>query len=184
MTAEQTWLGAGWMQTFTGRQFFPTAPRGEDLAIEDIAHALSLICRYGGHVHRFYSVAEHCVHLSYAVEPEHALWALMHDSTEAYVGDMVRPLKQSMPAYRQVEDHLMTVIAEHFGLPGVVIPQAVVDVDTRILLDERAALMPNTHYPWDIETLAPLGVDIQAWTPTVAERAYIERFDELSGGRS
>jgi hypothetical protein len=84
-----------WMQTFTGRAFYPLDPRPEDIDPVDIAHALSLICRYGGHSSRFYSVAEHCVLMSHAVAPEHALWALLHDATEAYLGDMIRPLKRS-----------------------------------------------------------------------------------------
>src|SRR5690349_19702773 len=112
-----TWERGSWMQTFTGRRFYPLDPKVEDIDPTDIAHALSLICRYGGHVTRFYSVAEHCVLLSHAVSPENALWALLHDATEAYVGDMVRPLKQHMPAYRDVEDRLMLVIADRFGLP-------------------------------------------------------------------
>jgi hypothetical protein len=98
------WHRGGWMQTFTGRQFFPMDPRPEEVDPTDIAHALSLLCRYNGHVDRFYSVAEHCVHLSYVVPPEHALWALLHDATEAYVGDMISPLKIHMPGYRAAED--------------------------------------------------------------------------------
>ena len=66
MTTEPSWARGSWMQTFTGRQFFPLDPHPNDVDPVDIAHALSLICRYGGHTRRFYSVAEHCVLLSYA----------------------------------------------------------------------------------------------------------------------
>jgi hypothetical protein len=72
-----------WMQTFTGRRFWPLDPRGEDVLIEDIAHALSLLTRYGGHCTRFYSVAEHSVLLARAATPENALWLLLHDASEA-----------------------------------------------------------------------------------------------------
>lgn len=183
MTA-QSWERGDWMQTFTGRQFYPMAPAPEDVDVLDIAHALGLICRYGGHVSRFYSVAEHCVLLSHAVSPENALWALMHDATEAYVGDMVRPLKNHMRAYRAVEDVLMVTIAQRFQLPLVlgnvgVIPAEVQSADSRILLDERAAMMPATRYPWSVEQLAPLGVTVTGWQPAEAERLYLERFDDL-----
>jgi hypothetical protein len=63
-----------WIQTATGRPFWPIDPRPEDIDIEDIAHALSMLCRFGGHCLRFYSVAEHSVLLSQYVAPEHKLW--------------------------------------------------------------------------------------------------------------
>jgi len=168
-----------WMQTYTGRAFYPMAPYVDDIDPVDIAHALSLICRYGGHVSRFYSVAEHCVLLSQAVAPEHALWALLHDATEAYVGDMVRPLKSAMPAYREAEDRLMKVICDRFGL-GHTCPAEVKEADTRILRDERDALMVSAPLPWmSIERLPALGVDIRCWAPAEAERRYLDRLAEL-----
>lgn len=180
------WGRGSWMQTFTGRQFFPMDPRAEEVDPVDIAHALSMICRYGGHTRRFYSVAEHCVLMSHAVAPEHALWALLHDATEAYVGDMVRPLKHHMPAYRDVEDRLMVVILERFGLELVdgdeLIPAAVKEADNRILLDERAAVLSPPPADWQIEDLEPLGVHVAGWSPVEAELMYGERLHELLGG--
>lgn len=169
-----------WMQTFTGRAFYPLDPRAEDIDPRDIAHALSMICRYGGHVRRFYSVAEHCVLMSYAVAPEHALWALLHDATEAYVGDMIRPLKRSMPAYCEAEDRLMAVICERFGLSPTM-PDEVHLADSRILLVERAALLGPSPQPWSdfLESLEPLGVPVSAWSPTVAESLYMSRLADL-----
>lgn len=173
-----------WMQTYTGRPFWPLDPRVEDIDIEDIAHALAMICRYGGHTRRFYSVAEHCVLMSYAVAPEHALWAMLHDATEAYVGDMIRPLKYSMPAYREVEDRLMTVICERFGL-DLVCPAEVKAADTRILNDERAALLGPPPAPWhEAEAIGPLGVQIRCWIPNRAEAEYEYRLRQLLGSRA
>lgn len=173
-----------WMQTFTGRAFYPMDPKPEDVDPLDIAHALGMTCRYGGHVTRFYSVAEHCVLMSYAVAPEDALWALLHDATEAYVGDMIRPLKRSMPAYRQTEDRLSLVIAERFGLDPVC-PAGVKEADNRILLDERAAVLGPSPQPWSdyLESLTPLGVTIKAWSPVHAGSQYLARLTELTGSK-
>lgn len=175
------WLRGSWMQTFTGRQFYPLAAEVEDVDPLDIAHALSLICRYGGHVTEFYSVAEHCLLMSRAVPPEDALWALLHDATEAYVGDMVRPLKHHMPEYRLVEDRLMTVIARRFSVDDDM-PSAVKDADNRILLDERAAVLGTPPAAWQQEHLEPLGVTIACHPPKVVEALYLERLAELTGG--
>src|SRR5258708_302056 len=85
-----------WMQTYTGRAYWPADPRAEDVCIEDIAHALSLLCRYTGHCKRFYSVAEHSILISQVVPPEYAFFGLMHDAQEAYINDLARPIKPSV----------------------------------------------------------------------------------------
>ncbi len=167
-----------WMQTYTGRQFFPMDPDPAEVDIRDIAHALSMQCRYNGHVQRFYSVAEHCVLVSRAVPPKHALWGLLHDATEAYVGDMVRPLKNHMRAYQQAEDRVMQAIAEKFDISPEM-PAAVRETDTLLLLDERAALLGEPPAPWAVEG-EPLGMEISAWNPERAEAEYLARFEELT----
>ena len=179
MTTEQTWHRGAWMQTFTGRQFYPLDPRPEDIDPRDIAHALSLICRYGGHACDFYSVAEHCLLMSHVVPQEHALRALLHDAAEAYVGDMVRPLKHQLPAYCEAEDRVLERIGERFSLPVPYISPEVKDADNRILLDERAALFGKAAAPWSVDGLVPLGVPISGLTPREAERMYLARLEEL-----
>jgi hypothetical protein len=173
------------MQTYTGGRFYPLDPSPLEVDPVDIAHALSLVCRYGGHVTRFYSVAEHCVLLSHAVSPENALWALLHDAAEAYVGDMVRPLKRMMPAYVDAEDGVLLVIALRFGLewrPDVPwrMPDEVKEADNRIILTERAALMRPTADVWMEDTLTPLPVTICGWKPAEAEARYFARLVELA----
>lgn len=171
---------SNFMQTFSGEPFYPLAPTEDDIQIVDIAHALGMVCRYGGHVRRFYSVAEHCVLLSHTVDPEHALWALLHDSTEAYVGDMVFPLKAEIPAYQKIEDRLMDVIAAKYGLPGEM-PAQVKEHDRRIVIDERDDLMSPSRQPWPaLEGLPPLGVTVHGWYPHQAEEKYLSRFHELT----
>jgi hypothetical protein len=168
-----------WMQTYTGQSFYPTQAYPDEVNPIDIAHALSMLCRYGGHVNRFYSVAEHCVLMSQYVEPENALWTLLHDATEAYVGDMVRPLKRQIPAYVAVEDRLMEVICRRFGLPSKM-PAEVAEVDSRIIHDERRQIMNWSARPWSsIDHLPPLGVHIEAWSPGEAKRHYLNRLTEL-----
>lgn len=95
---------------------FDTDP--ETLTIEDIAHALSMIPRFGGHLNRFYSVAQHsvlCFNLAIEYGFEYGLAALLHDASEAYLLDMPTPIKNGLPDYKKVEDRLMRVIAEKFG---------------------------------------------------------------------
>jgi uncharacterized protein len=170
-----------WMQTYTGRAFYPMAPEIDDIDPIDVAHALSLICRYGGHVKRFYSVAEHCVLMSHAVAPEHALWALLHDATEAYLSDMIRPIKQAMPEYRAAEWRMQLAIVGRFNLPTLEPPDEVKEADNRILHDERRALMKTPPLPWgSLDGIPALGVHIAAWWPAEAEREYLHRLDALT----
>lgn len=174
----QSWGRGDWLQTYTGKQFFPMDPDPAEVNITDIAHALSLLCRYNGHVQRFYSVAEHCVLVSHLVSPEEALWGLLHDATEAYVGDMVRPLKNHMPDYQRVENRVMLAIAERFDLSGTM-PDGVKTADTRLLLDERDALLGPAPAEWDVDGV-PYGVTIEGWSPERAETEYLARFKELT----
>lgn len=176
------WLRGGWILTHSGKQFWPLTPRIDDIDIKDIAHSLALQCRYNGHSRTFYSVAEHSVLISRAVAPEHALWGLLHDAAEAYVGDMVRPLKRSMPAFCEAEDRILDVIACKFGLPSLRIPAAVHDADARILLTERAALLNLNGHRWDesIEQLKPLDVAIESLPYYRAEYEFMKRFTELT----
>lgn len=169
------------MQTYTGIAFWPLDPRPEEINPDDIAHALGMLCRYGGHVSDFYSVAEHCVLMSYAVSPENALWALLHDASEAYVCDLPRPLKRQLPAYTTAETYVLWAICKRFGLSREE-PSEVRDADNRILLDERAVLMGTPPLSWgSIEGAEPLGVQIQGWGPAEASEAYINRLSDLTG---
>lgn len=169
-----------WMQTYTGEKFYPLDPRPEEVNEQDIAHALSLICRYGGHSLAFYSVAEHCVLLSLAVPSEFALWALLHDAAEAYVGDMVRPLKRMLPHYSVIEDGVLAAILRRFDVEVGPIPDEVKEADNRIILTERAAVMQHTEEQWAESGLEPLPVAISCWDPGYAERRYLQRLEELT----
>lgn len=171
-----------WIQTFTGKAFWPLNPDPNDVDIVDIAHALGMLCRYGGHVRKFYSVAEHCWLLSYAVSPKYALWALLHDSSEAYLLDIPSPIKRQLPEYKQHETRLMECIAARFGLE-MPEPPEIKAADTRILFNERAALLNTSIREWQL-TGEPLpNIEIQAWSPEVATKMFLARFKELTNGK-
>jgi hypothetical protein len=178
-------LGRGerdWMQTFSGVHYYPAHPRVEDVCILDIAHALSNLCRYTGHVRKFYSVAEHCVLVSQVVPPEFAFIGLMHDAPEFVLNDLNRPTKH-LPwlwGYRRIEARNWKVIAEKFGLP-LVLPPEIHQADIGVLLAEQAVLMlPRTSSQGVVGV--PADVPIACWPPEVAEKMFLDRFYELTRG--
>jgi hypothetical protein len=171
------WSRGDWMQTATGKQFFPLDPRPEDIDIVDIALALSKICRYGGHCRQFYSVAEHCVLMTRAAPSEVKRWTLLHDASEGYLGDVVRPLKRSLPDYKEIELRLERVIAEKFDLPWPM-PALVKELDNRIIHDEYQQNMEHSVAPWSHRGNG-LGVELQFWRPTTAAEKFLDLYAEL-----
>lgn len=176
--ADGTERKGDWIQTFTGRQFWPLDPRADEVCIEDIAHHLSMQCRYSGAVKRFYSVAEHCCLLVEAAPPYLKLIALMHDAAEAYLVDVPRPIKKSLAVYYELERGVEQVVAKKFGL---VWPwhHEVMTLDTRICTDERLQLMAAPPIPW-AEELPALGVTIESLEPAIAERRFLDMFERLT----
>lgn len=172
-----------WLQTFTGRAFHTNPPEPDAVHIVDIAHALSNLCRFGGHVRRFYSVAEHSVHVSYLVPPEHALIGLLHDATEAYVVDLPRPIKEQLPTYQDIERRVWHVIAERFGLDPDM-PACVKAADNAMLLAERDQLMGPVPIPWTWAAgITPAQRITLCQEPTMARNAFLFRFYEITGQR-
>lgn len=101
--------------TIGGRKFNPLSPSLNNIDIEDIAHSLSLICRANGHFKQFFSVARHCINCAKEAKvrghsPKIQMLCLLHDATEAYVGDMTRPLKLQLDYYCECEDRLYSTI--------------------------------------------------------------------------
>lgn len=103
------------IRTFSGQYVNVFDPDPDTILIEDIAHALSRQCRFGGHLPKFYTVAQHSVLCAVSVPSEHALAALLHDAGEAYMLDIPSPIKNRLPEYKKIEDNLMQVIAKKFG---------------------------------------------------------------------
>jgi hypothetical protein len=163
-----------WMQTATGKQFWPLDPRPEEVDILDIAAHLSKICRYNGACDWHYSVAQHSVYVSHQVPPEHALAGLLHDATEAYTCDIHRPLKRHLVGYAGIEAGVWVAIARRFGL-SVQLPQCVHDADDAVLLAEKEQIMRPAPADWRVPG-TPAPIKISPWTPDHAREAFLSRF--------
>ncbi len=167
-----------WMTTYSGRQFWPLDPRPEEIFIEDIAHALAMICRFAGHTRVFYSVAEHSIHVSRYCRPAQALYGLLHDASEAYLSDIPYPVKIHLPDYKIIEDRLMDCILRRFGIDKPDHNQ-IKEWDLRILGNERdQVLAPNPVPWWHVGQSIP-GLYLQGWMPDQAEQRFLEQFHRL-----
>ena len=169
-----------WMQTYTGRAFWPLDPRVEDIDLLDIAQALSNLCRYAGHTRRFYSVAEHSYLLAgwcarnFPDDKELLRYVLLHDAAEAYLVDIPRPLKRSLPGYSDIEARVESVIWERFGIVPDAESKAVVkEIDDRIIEDERLALLagPPEGHSWRLRMA--LGVAVVGEAPEQARAHFL-----------
>lgn len=182
MTSTPSSTDRVWIQTYTGLSINPLHPDPALICIEDIAHSLSMICRFSGMCKKFYSVAEHAVRVSWVVPPQHALWGLMHDNAEYLLGDCTTPLKQSSdfgPPYRAYEAALMAVICDKFGLNRKE-PADVKKADLILLMTEKRDLLGEGREPWyggaDVECLKE---KIFPWPQAVAKTRFLARFKEL-----
>jgi len=179
-----------YLQTVSGRWVNPFDPDLGQLDAGDIARALANQCRFGGHSRVFYSVAQHSVIVSRLVEErggdaEDVFAALMHDATEAYLGDMPHPIKHRSAlgaAFRQAEDQLEEALRDRFRIKADV-PE-IKRADRALLATERRAFSAESwHWP-ELEGVEPLDLELTAWPPDEAARAFAERYAELDARRS
>ncbi len=105
----------GYITTYNNKKFYFDYPHVDMIDLNDIAHSLSMMCRYNGHVYKHYSIAQHCVLASRLVPKRLALAALMHDAAEAYMGDMVSPLKKRIPKFKEIESRIEKIIEQKFN---------------------------------------------------------------------
>jgi len=173
--------------TFTGKMFHLLSPSDDEICIEDIAHHLSMLCRFTGACRKFYSVAEHSVKASLIVPAEFAMEALFHDGSESYLNDMNRPLKHYTEAGQQymiLESVIQKTINTKFGVPLEMSP-AVKDADNAMLYAEKAAIMPLSSWvtKWS-PTEEAADIEISCWEPAVAEQKFLERFYQLNAIRN
>lgn len=182
--------------TYTGVEFFPLAPRFEDIYAGDVAHALSNLCRYNGHTVEHYSVAQHSVLVSefaYGLlappldEDEvddfdlAAKWGLLHDASEAYVADICSPIKPFIHGYREIEEQLMVAVAQRFGLPWPM-PDVVKYADKAVFRAEVESGVMRPVDWWHIHPEHPhANLKVQPWPAKEAEERWLERFRKLFG---
>lgn len=176
-----------WIQTYTGRKFYPLRPRTEDICIEDIAHALAMKCRFSGHCKRFYSVAEHSTLVSRLVAKKLSIdfgdavrWGLLHDAGEAYLPDVPSPIKHRFPYLIECEEYILKTVAVRFGLTWPV-PQVVDEADKFLCLDVERKIVMMEGPAWQREES---GYDfpeprINFLSPENAEFIFLDLFKDI-----
>src|SRR3954464_14723793 len=178
-----------YLQTVSGRWVNPFDPDPGQLDAGDIARALANQCRFGGHSRVFYSVAQHSVIVSELVEQrggdaEDAFAALMHDASEAYLGDMPHPIKHRSPlgaAFKAAEEDLERALRDRFRIKAD--PPEIKRADRALLATERRAFSAEDwHWP-ELEGVEPLDLELEAWPPDEAARIFAERYAELDARR-
>lgn len=162
----------------SGAYFDFLDPQPDQFTLGDIQGALSKICRFGGQIDRFYSVAEHLVHCADVakrdgldIDVQRAV--LLHDATEAFVGDVVKPLKIMLAEYGHIEDRVEAVIAEKFGVDFAKHRAVIREIDHAILIAERVALFSRDDVEWFGEReVRKLDVIPCCWPPAQAETMF------------
>lgn len=172
-----------YITTYTKVHFTPLSPRAEDVRIEDIAHALSLMTRANGHFPVFHSIAQHCIECCEEARLRGEgrrvqLACLLHDAGEAYMADITRPIKCHLPTYREIEDGLLAVVYERF-LGGITAAEAetVAAVDDALLYHEFLHFMGEEVLPFQPITRVP---SFDSVSFREAETRYLALFHELA----
>ena len=170
-----------WITLINGEPFHYQVIDVAAIDPEVIAHALSNLCRFTGHVKDFYSVAQHCVVVSRLVPPELALTGLLHDAAEAFTGDVNKPLKDLLgDRFKHIEENVECAIAGRFGLEFP-FPPEIKQADLVAFSTEVRDVAPSSNrYPHEV-SYDPLPDPIYAWGPHTARREWMNRFVELGG---
>lgn len=169
------------MLTYTGQRLNPWYPDKSKINILDIAHALSGVGRFGGHLRETYNVAHHSVLVSRLCKPENALWGLLHDAAEAYLGDMVSPIKRTLPDFIELERIMQRAICEKFNIP-VEQPPDVKDADNIAYSIESWSFRRTTIADPDRRRYPVLtNSKIYPMDRIVSELTFLSRFNELTG---
>jgi len=176
-----------WISLLSGGQFNYNKPEKSDVTLDDLAGALSNICRFSGHLPQFYSVAQHLVNTSRIVPVEYAFDALMHDTAEAFTNDLPTPLKWALPIFKELEVKIESAMAKKFGFNFPYDP-AVKQADTIMLLLEKTYVKGDTSV-WPMYEGIEFEqykdkVDLKGWTPKRAKREFLERYKELISDRA
>ncbi len=169
--------------TISGRRVSSLNPKPSDVSIEDIAHALSRVCRFGGHVPVPYFVAQHSVIVSQMVPPQLAMIGLLHDASEAYVGDMITPIKHSIEGFEGIEKRWQAAIGQ--ALLGdaralVEMPPEIHAADERAFHAEWSSMFPERPQLAEAPPRNDLP-SIHAWDASYAQQKFLNRWHDLGG---
>lgn len=169
------------VETYSGGYFDFRYPHTSRYTIEDIAHALSQLCRFTGHTRRQYSIAQHSVLVSLLVPREHAYPALGHDMHEAFLQDISSPLKLLLPDYRALEHTTQEAVLARYGIELPLHP-CIKQADRIALVTEKRDLMSR-----GLERLWTEFADITPWRRKIlplparmAKQLFLDRFRELT----
>ncbi|HZH26662.1 MAG TPA: hypothetical protein VEY95_05705 [Azospirillaceae bacterium] len=165
--------GSSLITLASGIRINPADPDPHLLSIGDIARAMANTCRFNGHCRRFYSVAEHSVHVAALVAPRHRSWALLHDAAEVFLSDVPLPAKPLLTGYARMEEKVPAAITRRFGLVGPM-PDAVKTADREMLRLKLALLLGNSAA--DPRTLKRLSLPRLGLPPAQAKRAFLSAF--------
>lgn len=169
------------MQLYSGKPFYPNDPRSEEIDIEDIAHSLSNQCRYNGHTKRFYSVAEHSVLVSEMVAQKTnniniIQQGLMHDAPEAYVGDVIRPLKIQLTEWEKFEIPVWKVICKRYSINPKINPIVhKMDYDA-CAIEKRDLMNPSIGVCWGRMPQADERFSVIGLAPNEAKKLFLDKF--------
>lgn len=187
------------MLTYTGKIFDPLDMNVEDVDIKDIAHALSYSCRFNGHCRNFYSIAEHSYAVSRYLEfigcdARIQMRGLLHDGAEAYLGDIIRPIKQEVSVLEIYERFILDRIFIKYEVklstpsPGD-LDLIIMEADDKILLTEAERLIDGDTSCWNLNCTASLSKEALqksmpevhfGWSPVYSEMKFLERFNKLT----
>ena len=169
-----------YVSTFLGNRFYLTRPHIDDVAIEDIAHGLAYQCRFNGQTQDFYSVAQHSLIVMQIVPEEYRLAALLHDAAEAYLGDMVKPLKNLFPEFSTIEARVMEIIGHRFGVDLANLHPSIKQADRIALATEKRDLMPHSTEPWAyLVGIEALPESIEPMPPQTAKQTFLDTFAQI-----
>jgi hypothetical protein len=173
---------AGWIQTYTGKKFWPLDPRPEDVDIEDIAHALAMQCRFGGHCLRFYSNAEHSFWCPASAATTRSR-ACCTTAARRTCSTCCRRSSSSCRITRPPKNAARLRCIARSALPETM-PASVKQADRRALRTERLRIMRDIGEPWVVDNEQPLDAEIVGWAPLHARGLFLSRFAELTQGQS
>lgn len=162
----------------SGLYFDLADPHPAQFTFADIAGALSKICRFGGQINEFYSVAEHSFHCCELAQRDGQnldtqIAVLMHDAAEAFIGDCVKPLKIMLPDYAEVERRIENVIAEKYLIDFDRESACIREIDRAVLIAERNALFCRDKVSWvGEESVRRVALDVELWLPDQAEATF------------